>query len=531
MTGKKRALISVSDKRYVTTFARDLARLGYEIYSTGGTFLKIKEADVPVKELSKSIKSPEILGGRVKTIHPAVFGGILADPNNEDHVKDMKKAGIKSFDMVVVNFYPFHEKVKAGVTKLAEAIELIDIGGPSMVRAAAKNHRNVVIVSDIEQYREVVRYIKDHGDVSEEYRLKLARDAFKKTYEYEAAIAAYFEETAPVGLSDASEDMTVELPSEMFEDRITLTLKKSEKLRYGENPHQQAARYSMTGIPSLPFKVHQGKDMSYNNYLDAASAVSVVAGNFSKPFAACVVKHTNPCGIAIGDNAVKTYINAREADAKSAFGGIVSLNCEVDKALAEELKRTFLEVIIAPSYTKDALETLKQKKNWRLLEVDLDLVRSVRQQSPKVNINIFGALLQDYDNVEEKWENLDLVSQTKPDDDLREDILFGLNIIRHLKSNSLCVVKDGVMIGAGLGQMSRVDAAEIAIKNAGKDCKGAVLVSDGFFPFADSIEMAAKAKFGCVVAPGGSKRDVEVVAMANQLKVPLIFAPNRHFLH
>lgn len=531
MTGKKRALISVSDKRYVTTFARDLVKLGYDLYSTGGTFQKIKEADIPVKELSKSIRSPEMLGGRVKTIHPLVFGGILADPNDPEHVKDMKKAGIKPFDMVVVNFYPFGDKVKPGTTRLAEAIELIDIGGPSMVRAAAKNHRNVCIVSDIEQYREVVRYIKDHGDVSEEYRLKLARDAFKKTYEYEAGIAAYFEQAAPVELSDASEDMTVELPSEMFEDRINLTLKKSEKLRYGENPHQQAARYSMSGIPSLPFKVHQGKEMSYNNYLDAASAVSVVANEFSKPFAACVVKHTNPCGIAIGNDAVKTFINAREADPKSAFGGIVSLNTEVDKALAEELKRTFLEVIIAPGYTKGALDTLKQKKNWRLLEVDLELVKSVREQSPKVNINIFGALLQDYDNVVEDWDDLDLVSQVKPDDKLREDILFGLNIIRHLKSNSLCVVKNGVMIGAGLGQMSRVDAAEIAIKNAGKACKGAVLVSDGFFPFADSIEMAAKAKFGCVVAPGGSKRDVEVVAMANQLKVPLIFAPNRHFLH
>ena len=531
MIGKKRALVSVSDKRYITTFVRDLQKLGYEVYSTGGTYQKLKEADLIVKELSKSIKSPEILGGRVKTIHPLVFGGILADPANDEHVKDMKKAGIKPFDMVVVNFYPFGEKVKPGVTKLAEAIELIDIGGPSMVRAAAKNHRNVCIVTDIEQYREVIRYIKDHGDISDEYRLKLARDAFKKTFEYEAAIAAYFEEAAPVELSDASQETSFELPNEMFEDRITLTLKKSEKLRYGENPHQQAARYSMSGIPSLPFKFHQGKDMSYNNYLDAAAAVSVVASEFSKPYAACVVKHTNPCGIAIGDEPVQTFINAREADAKSAFGGVVSVNCEIDAALAAELKRTFLEVIIAPGYSMEALSLLKEKKNWRLLEVDLALVQEVRQQSPRVNINIFGALLQEFDNVIEQWDDLDLVSQDKPDDSLRDDILFGLNIIRHLKSNSLCVIRDGVMIGAGLGQMSRVDAAEIAIKNAGKDCKGAVLISDGFFPFADSIEMAAKAKFGCVVAPGGSKRDVEVVAMANNLGVPLIFAPNRHFLH
>jgi phosphoribosylaminoimidazolecarboxamide formyltransferase/IMP cyclohydrolase len=531
MTGKKRALISVSDKRYITTFVRDLVKLGYEVYSTGGTYRKLKEAELTVKELSKYIKSPEILGGRVKTIHPVVFGGILADPNDAEHVKDMKKAGIVPFDMVVVNFYPFHDKVKPGSTKLAEAIELIDIGGPSMVRAAAKNHRNVCIITDIEQYREVIRYMKDHGEISDEYRLKLARDAFKKTFEYEASIAAYFEEEAPVELSDASQDTTVEMPSEMFDDRIVLTLKKSEKLRYGENPHQQAARYSMTGIPSLPFKIHQGKDMSYNNYLDAAAAVAVVASSFSRPYAACVVKHTNPCGIAIGSNPVETFINAREADAKSAFGGVVSLSSTVDTLLAEELKRTFLEVIIAPGFSKESLSLLKQKKNLRLIEVDLALVQSVREQSPRVNVNIFGALLQDFDNVIETWEDLDLVSQDKPDESLKEDILFGLNIIRHLKSNSLCVVKDGVMIGAGLGQMSRVDAAEIAIKNAGKECRGAVLISDGFFPFADSIEIAARAKLGCVVAPGGSKRDVEVVAMANQLGVPLIFAPNRHFLH
>jgi phosphoribosylaminoimidazolecarboxamide formyltransferase/IMP cyclohydrolase len=357
----------------------------------------------------------------------------------------------------------------------------------------------------------------------------LASDAFSACAQYEAAIAAYFNAVAPA--EGEVEATSLEIPAELLPKKITLQLKQINQLRYGENPHQQAARYVVDGMPSVPFQVLQGKEMSYNNFVDAAAVMNVVSAEYPHTYVACVVKHLNPCGIAVGDDPVKTYINAREADAKSAFGGIVGLNYNVDLEMAKELRRTFLEIIVAPSFDSDALQHLSSKKNLRLIQADPTDYHKALLHGPKMVTTFFGALLQSQDTVQETWDQLEFVTEAQPPEEKKEDILLGLTFIRFLKSNSLCVVKDAVMIGRGVGQMSRVDAAELAIQSAGRRIKGSVLVSDGYFPFTDGIELAAKADVACVVAPAGSKRDMEVVAAANKLKLPLVFAPYRHFQH
>ncbi|MDQ3023546.1 MAG: bifunctional phosphoribosylaminoimidazolecarboxamide formyltransferase/IMP cyclohydrolase [bacterium] len=534
---KKRALISVADKRYVTNFARDLIKYGYELIASGGTYAKIKEAGIPVKELSRVIKSPEILGGRVKTLHPLIHGGILGDPKNAAHLKEMTKHGILPFDIVVVTFYPFPEDKQAqSKLKIAEAVELVDIGGPTMVRAAAKNYANVAVVCDVDQYKEVSRELKaGEGELTIDFRMRLAAEAFQRVATYEQSIAGYFQRMAPKQAEavqeSASPSAPQSLPTEVLPDRVNIHLKMDERLRYGENPQQRAARYRADTVPSLQFRVLQGQQMSYNNYLDAAAAISVVSAGYAKPLAACVIKHQNPCGIAVGTDTLKTFVAARDADPESAFGGVVGLNYEVDAKTGAELRRSFFEVVVAPSFDAAARKELEQKKNLRLIQANPDEVQRLMSAAPRLVSSLFGILMQDYDIKQETWEDLQIVSSTPPPEKLHADILTGLTYIRFLKSNSLCVVKDGVMVGAGIGQMSRVSATEIALRTAGKRAVGAVLVSDGFFPFADSIELAAKAKVGAVVSPGGSKRDMEVVAAANQNKLPLLFSPYRHFWH
>jgi phosphoribosylaminoimidazolecarboxamide formyltransferase / IMP cyclohydrolase len=528
MSAKKLALISVADKRFITNLARDIIRAGYEIVSTGGTYKKLKESGVPCKELSKLIKAPELLGGRVKTLHPHVHAAILADRDDAAHMKELAKEGITPIDMVVVNFYPFAAKVVPGKTAMPAAIELIDIGGPTMVRAAAKNHKHVAIVTNVEQYKDISRELKELGDITPEMKMRLAAEAFRATQEFDSGVSAYFQHMLPKAETKAK---TAAAPAEMLPDKLTLTLKRVEVLRYGENPHQKAARYSVTGLATVPFKVLQGKEMSYNNFLDTSSALGVVSAIYPKPVVACVVKHLNPCGIAVGDDPLQTFIKARESDAQSAFGGIVGLNCPVDAKLAEELRRTFLEIVVAPSFSDEARQVLASKLNLRLVQAQPAECRAIQASSPRLAANLFGVMLQEYDTLIEKWEDLQVVTDVAPAPALREDILLGMIFVRFLKSNSLCLVKDSVMVGAGVGQMSRVDAAKIALEKAAKRAVGAVLVSDGFFPYSDTIELASKAKVGCVVAPAGSKRDMEVVDAANKLKVPLVFAPNRHFWH
>lgn len=541
MAAKKRALISVADKRFITNLARELLRYGYELVASGGTYKKLKEGGIAVRELSRLIKSPEILEGRVKTLHPAVHGGILADRNLPQHLKELDKNGYPTFDLVCVNFYPFAEKAIAGKTKPAAAIEHIDIGGPTMVRAAAKNFQHVIVLSSVDQYRDFARELKEkEGAIDEAYRLKLAVEAFAVTNAYEASIHGFFSGAAPkaapsVVAEEASRAQTAALPTKALEsmpDKLSLALKREENLRYGENPHQQAARYSAgSALPVAPFKVLQGAEMSYNNYHDASAAISVVSAGYSKPLAACVVKHQNPCGVAIGTDPVKTFVAARDADEESAFGGIVGFNYPVSAALALELRKSFFEVVVAPGFDAAARTELAAKKNLRLVEANPADVRKVWEGAPRFSAGLFGVFLQSYDIEFETWDKLQIVGSTPVPDKLQDDILTALRYVRFLKSNAIAVIKDGVMVGAGLGQMSRVAATEIALRRAGKLATGAVMVSDGFFPFSDSIELAAKAKIGCVVSPAGSKRDMEVVAAANNLKLPLVFTSLRHFLH
>lgn len=530
MATKKRALISVSDKRFLSKLGRDLIKAGYEIVASVGTGAKLKESNIPCKDLGRVFKASEMLGGRVKSLHAMISVAVLANRDDPAHIKDLKANKITPFDIVVVNFYPFSQKVKPGKTSLEDAVELIDIGGPTLVRAAAKNWKHVAVVCDISQYKELSAELRNPGGPTSKFRLKLARDAFLKCQEYDKGIAAYFQRVSPV-TDETDEVDAAQALGELLPRQIDLGFKRMEMLRYGENPHQVAARYNVKGLPTMPYQVQQGKRMSYNNYLDAAAAIQVVSANYAEPLVACVVKHLNPCGIAIGSDPVGTLVKAKEADPKSAFGGIVGLNYPVDRALAKEIKRTFFEIVIAPRFSPEALEVLSAKKNLRLIEAKPEDCRTITASSPKLNMTVFGAMFQEYDTFQEKWENLQVVSNLSPDEALQEDILLGLTIIRFLKSNSICIVKKNVMVGVGLGQMSRVDAVEIAIKAAGRNAKDSVLISDGFFPFADSIELAKKAGLGCVVAPGGSKRDVEVVTVANKLKIPLVFTPHRHFLH
>lgn len=542
MPPKKRALISVSDKRYITNLARDLIKYGYELVASGGTYRKLKESGIPARELARVIHAPEMLGGRVKTLHTAVAAGILADRSNTLHLKDLDKHGIVPFDLVVVNFYAFSEKVQAGKTLAANSVEHIDIGGPTMVRAAAKNYQSVAVLTNVEQYRDFLRELKaGDGTIPLEYRLRLAAEAFACTAAYEASLASYFAYVAPKAAEETAQDTAAAAtgaaptssskPLDVLPEKVNLQLKREETLRYGENPHQKAARYSTSGMATLNYKIVQGDELSYNNYHDASAAIAAVSASYGKPLAACVVKHQNPCGISIGTDPLKTFIEAREADAESAFGGIVGLNYPVDAKLAAELRKSFFEIVVAPSFDAAARTELAAKKNLRLIQAEPADVRRVQAQAPRLSAGLFGVFLQTYDVTQESWDQLQVVSSAAPPEKLHEDILTGLQYVRFLKSNSLCVVKDGIMVGAGLGQMSRVAATEIALRNAGKRAVGAVLVSDGFFPFADSLELAAKAKVGCVVAPAGSKRDMEVVAAANTLKLPLVFAPYRHFLH
>jgi phosphoribosylaminoimidazolecarboxamide formyltransferase/IMP cyclohydrolase len=540
-TPKKRVLISVADKRFLTTIARDLIKYGYEIYASGGTQAKLKEAGIASKDISRALSAPEILGGRVKTLHVNVMASILADMSDKAHAKDMAKLGLAPFDMVVVNFYPFGEKVTPGKTTAAQAVELVDIGGPTMVRAAAKNYKNVAVVCSVEQYKDVTHELKaGDGHLTEGFRLRLASEAFAVTAQYEQAISAYFTHMAPrPKQSDAAADKPAESATmakarpagELLPARLTLNFKQADSLRYGENPHQPAARYTADNLATVPFKFLQGKEMSYNNYHDASAALAVVSADYPKACAACVVKHQNPCGAAVGDDPLKTFMEAWRADEESAFGGIIGLNFTVNGKVAAEIRKSFFEIVIAPGFDEAAKAELSSKKNLILLQANPDDVRNIMATTPRLTSSLFGYFLQAFDTESENWEQLNVVSQTPVPEKLRDDVITGLRYVRFLKSNSLCVVKDGVMVGAGLGQMSRVAACKIALENAGKRAAGAVLISDGFFPFADSLEIAAKAKVGAVVAPAGSKRDMEVVAAANSLKLPLVFCPNRHFLH
>ena len=508
----KRALISVSDKTGVVEFARELTMLDYEIVSTGGTAKALKEAGVAVTGISDVTHFPEILEGRVKTLHPAVHGGILAKGTAE-HMAVLAEHNITPIDLVVVNLYPFQATVaKPGVT-LEDAIENIDIGGPTMVRSAAKNHDRVGIVVNPARYDSVIAELKETGALSLATKRSLALEAFQHTAQYDAAISHY--------LSDA-------FGADPFSGEIAFGGQKIQELRYGENPHQKAAFYR-SGIPAsgtvANAKQLHGKELSCNNIVDVDAAWQLV-NEFVQP-AAVIIKHTNPCGTAIGETLAEAYHRAYEADSVSAFGGIIAVNRPMDKATAEQIVTTFMEAVIAPSFDEESLDILRTKKNLRLLEIG-EKVPNNDMWIEKVS---GGFLVQELDNHVLKAEDVKVVTEKAPTAEQMKELIFAWNIVKHVKSNAIVVTKDGQSLGVGAGQMNRVGSANIAFEQAGEKCKGAVLASDAFFPFRDTIDAAAAAGITAVIQPGGSVRDQESIDACNEHGIAMVFTGVRHFKH
>lgn len=511
--GVKRALISVSDKTGIVEFARGLHELGVEIISTGGTMKTIAEAGIPVKSVSEITGFPEMMDGRVKTLHPKIHGGILAIRNNPSHVKAMEEHGIGGIDLVAVNLYPFRETVaKPDVTR-EEAIENIDIGGPSMVRAAAKNYKYVTIVVDPRQYQEVLDRIKTDS-LTEDFKFELSRKAFLHTGLYDCAIAGYMTKEITGGKDG--------LP-DIFAKAYT----KIQDLRYGENPHQKAAFYKdpeCRGGIAEARQLH-GKELSYNNIVDMEAAWNLA--NEWKDRPACViVKHTNPCGTALGDTPLDAFRKAFDADSKSAFGGIVAMNRECDKETAEAMKPIFFEVIMAPRFSKEAVELLSAKKNIRLIEVE-----NTEEKELQLHKVSGGLLIQTADDSSETRKACKCVTKRAPTEEEWEALEFAWKIVKHVKSNAIVLTGKDVTYGVGAGQMNRVGAADIAIAEAGEKCKGAVMSSDAFFPFGDTIEAAGKAGITAVIQPGGSIRDEESIEMADKYGIAMVFTGHRHFRH
>lgn len=515
----RRALISVSDKSGLADFARHLVAKGVEILSTGGTASALRNAGIAVTDVSAHTGFPEIMGGRVKTLHPKIHGGILARRGTDEAV--MAENAIDAIDLVVVNLYPFRETVaKAGVTP-EEAIENIDIGGPSMVRSAAKNHRDVAVVVNPADYPEVIEAIENNG-IDLALRQKLAVSAFSHTADYDRAIAIYLS-----NLYQPSVDAG-------FPDQLTLNYRLVEELRYGENPHQRAAFYRTnrpSGTSLLSAKQHQGKTLSYNNFSDADAALRTVL-SFREDTACVIVKHANPCGVALGESTLQAYDLAHRTDPTSAFGGIIAFNRGVDKDTAQEiLSRQFVEVILAPAFSPDALKVFEQKPNVRVLEIASDGAESKEWQIQSIR---GGVLVQDWDTGSLSNNELNVVTDREPTHDELVDLLFAWRVVRAVKSNAIVLCKDLATLGIGAGQTSRVYASRIAAMKAadeGLETYGAVLASDAFFPFRDGVDAAADAGVKAIIQPGGSIRDEEVIAAANEHGIAMIFTNMRHFRH
>ena len=508
----KRALISVSDKAGVVELARGLSKLGVEIVSTGGTAKMLRGKGIPVKEVSEITKFPEILGGRVKTLHPAVHAGILAKRDEPSHMKTLAKEGIATIDLLVVNLYPFGQVASKKDVKLEEVIENIDIGGVALVRAAAKNHRHVGVVVDPKRYGEVLSEIKETGGLGEQTRKELAIEAFSLTSAYDAAIRRFLEgELERAGASP--------LPS-----TFSLSYGKVRDVRYGENPHQRAALYMEAepwGIASA--RQLQGDALSFNNVMDLDAAWRLLL-EFDEP-AAAVVKHTNPCGVACGKNLLDAYRKANACDPVSAYGGVIAVNRKLDGATAKEIARAFTEAMIAPSYDSKALDALKVRKKLRVME--LSTGPKSRLQFKSVS---GGALVQEEDTLLLQKDSK-VVTKRKPSKKEMENLVFAWKVAKHVKSNAIVVAKEKQAIGIGSGQTSRVGAVEIAVRKAGARAAGAVLASDAFFPFPDSVQKAAEAGITAIIQPGGSIRDAESVKAANQRGIAMVFTGLRHFRH
>ena len=508
-----RALVSVSDKTGVVEFAQQLRSLGWEIIATGGTMKLLRDNGVEVINISDVTGFPEICDGRVKTLHPKVHGGLLARRDDESHLKALKDNEIEFIDMVCVNLYPFRQTIAKPDVTMEDAIENIDIGGPSMLRSAAKNYKDVTVVCNPENYAKIIEEIKANGNTTVETRLQLSAEAYTHTAQYDSMIATYMRKAA--GLNE----------------KLFLEFDLVQGLRYGENPHQQAKFYGSAEAGSYSLanaKQLNGKELSYNNIQDANAALCIVR-EFDEPF--CVgLKHMNPCGAAIGTDVVDAWTKAYEADKVSIFGGIVAVNREVTREAAELMKPIFLEIIMAPSFSEGALEVLCTKKNLRLLQVDMTKDDSVVNQYVSVN---GGLLVQDLDKSTTEVKAEMCVTEVKPTKEQLTDLNFGWRIVKHVKSNAIVAVKDGHTVGVGAGQMNRVGSAEIALKqaHAAGFKEGLVLASDGFFPFDDSVTMAAEYGVTAIVQPGGSVRDEDSIAKANEKGITMLFTGMRHFKH
>ena len=508
-----RALISVSDKTGVVEFALQLRSLGWEIIATGGTMKLLRDSNVEVINISDVTGFPEICDGRVKTLHPKVHGGLLARRDDESHLQALKDNGIEFIDMVCVNLYPFRQTIAKPDVTMEDAIENIDIGGPSMLRSAAKNYKDVTVVCDPADYANVIEEIKEGGNTTVGTRLQLSAKAYTHTAEYDSMIATYMRKAA--GLNE----------------KLFLEFDLVQGLRYGENPHQQAKFYGSAESGSYSLanaKQLNGKELSYNNIQDANAALCIVR-EFDEPF--CVgLKHMNPCGAAIGTDVVDAWTKAYEADKVSIFGGIVAVNREVTREAAELMKPIFLEIIMAPSFSEGALEVLCSKKNLRLLQVDMTKDERVVNQYVSVN---GGLLVQDLDKSTAEVTADMCVTETKPTAEQVIDLNFGWRIVKHVKSNAIVVVKDGKTLGVGAGQMNRVGSAEIALKQAAAagHTEGLVLASDGFFPFDDTVTLASQYGVTAIVQPGGSVRDEDSIKKANEYGITMLCTGMRHFKH
>ena len=509
----KRALISVSDKRGIEELAKELCRLDVEIISTGGTARQLASAGIPVKEVSEITGFPECLDGRVKTLHPAVHGGLLARRQDAEHMKTLEDLSIKTIDLVVINLYPFKETMMREGALYEDVIEQIDIGGPAMLRSAAKNHESVTVVTDPVDYEQVLGEMKAEGDTTLATRKRLAAKVFQLTSHYDTLIAGYLGQAA---------DMNP------FPETMTLTFEKVQDLRYGENPHQQAAFYRETAKLQgtlASARQLQGKALSFNNINDASGALALLK-EFDEP-TAVAVKHTNPCGVGTADDIDSAYEKAFNADPQSIYGGIVALNREVTKKTAEKMIGIFLEVVLAPGFSQEALEVFGRKSNIRLLE----MADIMNQGTPRMDIKKVsgGVLLQDPDD--QLTQPLELKTKAGLSEEMRHDLLFAWKVVKHVKSNGIVVAKDGKTLAIGPGQSSRIWALQNALTNSIHDTKDSVMASDAFFPFSDCVEEAAKAGVAAIIQPGGSQKDQESIDACDHHGIAMVFTGIRHFKH